>query len=770
MPAPIPAPEPNEERQPGPERQGGFADGLPAGLDYQALLDAMAASGMLDCDEDDAEAQFADQEAAAAEGRLLPADPAQLAAVTVEHMPPGPAQAGWLGVAAAGAGRLDEHALTGVAVASAQLASWAQAAGLAAVGQLAVRTAEADRRIGLRADGRPARVSRDAVGQIEMALRLSHYGAEERADLAVTLSWRLPATGAALAAGRIDLDRAELIANATSVLSEDLARQVEELILPKAGQDTVAKLRERLHYAVIAVDPEGAEQRRGQAERNAEMRLYADDDQTATLLLSKLPQIEAAASFNRVTALARARIAAGMAGTLNFHRCQVALGLLLGTLPPTPPADRAPPDQPSPDDHADPQDDHADPDGDPGPGWPGPGPAAGHGPGDGLPADSRPVPSDGDPRNDPPAPRDEDAPSDDGSGGGPPCAGPGAKADDGDPTDYEPGDGQPVGGAWDDLPVPPDEDAPPDDGLDNLAGGDESWDPAEDDADPFGTAPVPAWPALGAIPPTLARRDSARRTGGQPAPGLLDALLPWTTLAGIAEGPGTLGRIGPITPAQARQLARVAEHDPAAQWRMIVTNTLGQAIAVARIPRRRRPARGRDSPGLARDGPPRPGSGLVGRITVTITQDTLAATPQAPRRGPPAQIAAAALRTASRALDRAMTQAAADAMVGGCAHQGASAAYRPPPRLRELVTARDVTCRNPVCGQPAWRADLDHTIAWAPDGTGGPTCECNLGGRCRRDHILKQHRRWTFTQAGGMFRWTAPSGRTYTVDPDTHPV
>src|SRR5215472_11417573 len=145
MPAPIPAPGPDEEQQPAPQRRG-FADGLPPGLDYQALLDAMAAAGMLDCPEEDLDEQFADQDAAEAEGRLLPADPAQVAGAAVEHMPPGPAQAGWLGVAAAGAGRLDEHALTGVAVASKQLASWAQAAGLAAVGQLAARTAQADRR------------------------------------------------------------------------------------------------------------------------------------------------------------------------------------------------------------------------------------------------------------------------------------------------------------------------------------------------------------------------------------------------------------------------------------------------------------------------------------------------------------------------------------------------------------------------------------------------------------------------------------------------
>jgi hypothetical protein len=57
-------------------------------------------------------------------------------------------------------------------------------------------------------------------------------------------------------------------------------------------------------------------------------------------------------------------------------------------------------------------------------------------------------------------------------------------------------------------------------------------------------------------------------------------------------------------------------------------------------------------------------------------------------------------------------------------------------------------------------------------GRGTETCPGypTLGGRCRRDHILKQHPRWSFTQAGGLFRWTAPSGRTYTVGPDIHPV
>jgi hypothetical protein len=82
------------------------------------------------------------------------------------------------------------------------------------------------------------------------------------------------------------------------------------------------------------------------------------------------------------------------------------------------------------------------------------------------------------------------------------------------------------------------------------------------------------------------------------------------------------------------------------------------------------------------------------------------------------------------------------------------------------VIARDVTCRNPACRQPAWRADLDHTHPYDQDGR---TCDCNLGGACRGDHQLKQHPRWTLQQTTpGHFTWTTPAGRTYTTGPDSY--
>jgi hypothetical protein len=731
---PVTGPVP-DSALPGGASDAEAAGGLPPGLDYQALLEALAAGGYLDGRAEDQDAVLADELAAERDGRMGPPMPAgQVAALAVEHMDPGPAMAGWLEVAGAAAGRLDENALASVVIAARRLASRAQAAELAAVAQISARAAAADRRIGVAADGRPARVGRDALGQVGLALTLTDYGAADWAHLAVALSWRLPATGAALAAGRIDLERARLIAAATAVLGDDAARAVEAAVLPEAGWKATPELRKQLHRAVIAADPEGAERRRQGAERQARVCLYGDDDGTATLTGSGLPAPEAAAAMARLTAIARAMKAAGQAGGLDLHRTRAMIGLLLGTLPYIPPPDGGP-----------------EPSGDGAPGG-GPGGDGGPGPGD------RP---DGGP----------------GSDGGP---GPGDGPDGGPGSDGGPGPGDgPDGGPPDDLPAPRDEDAPPDDGLDDDAD-DLDAGGAEDDDDLAGAGPAPAWPELGVIPPALGR--PAQPADGRPVTGLLDVTLPWTTLAGLAGGPGMLGRIGPVTPAQARQLAGAAENDPAAQWRVVVTNAAGQAIAVTRI--RRRARRTRAGPGPPSSAPR--GAGLVGRATVIISQDTIRCLPTGtscwPGRlsgpGPSAAgtcgssplggMAAAALQAGARALDRALAQAAADTAAGGCAHAEQSPAYRPPPRLREHVTARDRTCRFPTCGQPAWRADLDHTI---PHDQGGRTCPCNLGGGCRKHHILKQDPRWKLEQTRpGEFTWTTPAGRTYTVGPDTYPL
>jgi hypothetical protein len=136
---------------------------------------------------------------------------------------------------------------------------------------------------------------------------------------------------------------------------------------------------------------------------------------------------------------------------------------------------------------------------------------------------------------------------------------------------------------------------------------------------------------------------------------------------------------------------------------------------------------------------------------------------------PPTALTAAAQRVAIQAAQRAVERARADAATAdGCAHQGQTPAYRPPPRLQDFVVARDQTCRFPRCRQPAWRGDMDHTIAYH---RGGRTCRCNLGGLCRTHHLLKQREGWLLRQIRpGIFAWTTPAGLTYVVKPDAHLV
>jgi hypothetical protein len=103
-----------------------------------------------------------------------------------------------------------------------------------------------------------------------------------------------------------------------------------------------------------------------------------------------------------------------------------------------------------------------------------------------------------------------------------------------------------------------------------------------------------------------------------------------------------------------------------------------------------------------------------------------------------------------------------------CAHTDEVHGYRVPGRMRAFLQARDVTCRFPVCRQPAWHSDADHTI---PYDQGGRTCRCNLGHTCRTHHQLKQLPGWTLEQPSpGVFRWCTPSGISYMVTPDRHPV
>ncbi len=175
---------------------------------------------------------------------------------------------------------------------------------------------------------------------------MSQPGASAWTVLGCRLRWDLPRTGAALAAGTIDLPRARIIAEATVFLTAQDAARVEQRVLPAAAGQTTGQLRAAARRAVLAIDPEGAEQRRRDTERNARICLYPGEEGTATLTGSCLPGLETAAAMARITAMARALKSSGAHGGLDLLRAHVYLGLLLGTLPLIPPPPGAPPDSP----------------------------------------------------------------------------------------------------------------------------------------------------------------------------------------------------------------------------------------------------------------------------------------------------------------------------------------------------------------------------------------------------------------------------------------
>ncbi len=504
-------------------------------------------------------------------GELIPVG--VLAGRVAEKLAPGPDLAAWLSLVSAA--ELGDADLAATAGAWRRMAAWAQAKELAAVAQIASRSAARDEDIGTGPDGRPARIPASAAAEVALELTMSRYGASWWAGLAVDLGWRLPGTGAALESGVIDLYRARLICEATTRLSDEAARSVESKVLPTAGGQTPGMLRAALRRAVIAADPEGADRRREESERQAKVVLYPDEEHTATLAGQRLPVIHATAAMARIRAMARAWKASGACGGMDLLSAKVYLGLLLGTLPLIPPAEGAPPDIPPGDGLGDPGHDPGDPGQDP------PGGSRGGVPGDGPPRGRR----DGGPGS--------GRPPDGGPGGSPARDGPpraGSQACDG-PPGGRPGGGPPRGYPW------------PGDGLawnHGLAGSQRDG-PGQDDDDNCWRArgPAPPQPGLPAmIPPALAR---SAEGGAGPVPRLLDVSLPWLVLAGASPGPGYLGRIGPMpgSVSQARRLAAYAAGDPAAEWRIIVTTSAGHAIAVTRIPR-------------PRDRLPRPGSRITG--------------------------------------------------------------------------------------------------------------------------------------------------------------
>ena len=715
-----------------------------------------------------------------------------------------------------GLGHVGDDELTGIMRAWRRITSWAAARELAAVAELArrrpgdidgildpevaaqLRTAGQAAGAGSSppglsggadspaAPGLPELVSPFVPDELAPALTMTVRAAEMHLSLAADLVTKLPMTAAALEAGLIDLARARIIAEAARVLTREQAAAVEQLIFPRAEQQTSGQLRTALARAILAADPDAARRRREQAQREARVLRWREDAGTAALCGRDLPSAEALAADQRISARARELKTAGLAGTMDELRARAYLDFLLGrTGLPQPgtsdPRAAGPAESTKGPGHPDvsPAGPDAGPDRpDISPAGPDAGPdrpdvsPAGPDAGPDRP-DVSPAGPDAGPDRPDVSPAGPDAGPDrpDISPAGP-DAGPGRL--DISPAGAGPGPGRRDGGAG--------------------RGGSGPC------AGPGGRGTGADGPATGPWPP-----------GGPPG-GLaarINVTVPLSALLGTSDTPGEVAAFGPVDAELARELARAAGTHPATRWCVTVIGQHGQAVghgcARGRHSAPEHPPNGPEHPPNGPEHPPPAGPEQPPNGPDRPDQDGPARNAPAPDGPGPHQPAPDSSRRHDRARQgpardgpgsnrpdpdrpangRAVPAEQLDPLnplaraflqrlriritplaVGTCEHRNEEPGYKPSRLLRHLIEARTPRCTAPGCRRPAAQCDQDHTI---PYEAGARSCECNLGPLCRRHHRCKQAHGWTLEQPEpGVFVWTTPARRRYTTSPETY--
>ena len=162
--------------------------------------------------------------------------------------------------------------------------------------------------------------------------------------------------------------------------------------------------------------------------------------------------------------------------------------------------------------------------------------------------------------------------------------------------------------------------------------------------------------------------------------------------------------------------------------------------------------------GSGRDGGIRP------RVLVTVPVLTLLGTSDEPAvlegYGPIDRETALALAGSAPSFTRLLTHPETGAVLSVGRDR-----YAVPADLRTWLRVRDGTCRFPGCSRAARLCELDHTRDWQH---GGETAHRNLAHLCAAHHHLKHQTQWRVEQVeGGVMKWTSPSGRSYTTEPET---
>jgi Domain of unknown function (DUF222) len=211
---------------------------------------------------------------------------------------------------------LSDDQLIGVIAAVRRLESRVAWYAMASVAEFAARSAG------------PDNVAEFAADQLAFQLHLTQPSAAGQMDYASTVAGRLPATFAALRAGRVHPVHVRIIEDETRILSAEDVAKADAVLSEAAGWLTFGKLRSAAHRLVLELDPDAARKRKDAASGDAHVRRFREDSGNAGMVARELPPDEVLASWRHVEQRALDLRAAGIPGTLQELRVRAYLDLL----------------------------------------------------------------------------------------------------------------------------------------------------------------------------------------------------------------------------------------------------------------------------------------------------------------------------------------------------------------------------------------------------------------------------------------------------------
>ncbi|WP_285491613.1 DUF222 domain-containing protein, partial [Amycolatopsis taiwanensis] len=164
--------------------------------------------------------------------------------------------------------------------------------------------------------------------ELALALAVSPRMAENQIELAQALVPRLPETWKAMQRGAIDAYKASKIHEPTTTLSDEQAREVDAIMATRIDRKDPTGLRRSTALAVAKVDPDGYAHRckRRRAQRRVEL---IPKGEGMVKLSANLPVEVGVAAYARIDAEARRRRKTDTTKTLEQHRADVFVELLL---------------------------------------------------------------------------------------------------------------------------------------------------------------------------------------------------------------------------------------------------------------------------------------------------------------------------------------------------------------------------------------------------------------------------------------------------------